>query len=65
MPDTPGTSGNLSRRTLVQGQSRQNVRPCIKKYAEEKGLEVWLKWPSKYEALSSNPSTSKKESSKI
>jgi hypothetical protein len=25
-----------------------------------RGLEVWLKWPSKCEALSSNPSAAKK-----
>jgi hypothetical protein len=45
---------------LVLGK---NARPNPKKNYSQKGPVVWLNWhlPSKYEVLSSNPSTLKKK----
>jgi hypothetical protein len=43
------------------------VRPYLKKPITKKGLAEWLKWqkhlPSKREALSSNPTATKKKKS--
>jgi hypothetical protein len=57
----PATREAKVKRTAVQGQLMQKHETLAIKKLKQKGLGAWLKWPSKLEALSSNPSISKKD----